>query len=95
MPEGFDEPDDDADNGEHFDVWPENWPAAQLFVACASQWRMVAGMKAVAYAGLDYAGVEAAMRLSGVPRRDRADLFDRIRVMEKAFSRAANARLSG
>jgi hypothetical protein len=24
---------------EHFEVWPENWPAAELFMRCQTQWR--------------------------------------------------------
>jgi hypothetical protein len=28
-----------AQEPEHFDVWPENWPAVELFMRCQTQWR--------------------------------------------------------
>ena len=24
---------------EHFEIWPENWPAVELFMRCQTQWR--------------------------------------------------------
>ncbi|MGN2393356.1 DUF1799 domain-containing protein, partial [Pelomicrobium sp. G1] len=60
------------------EVWPENWPAVELFLGCATQWR-VDGMSG-AVLGLDYQGVEALMRIRRV--RDRAALFDDLQIME-------------
>lgn len=57
-------------------VWPENWAAARLFLASATQWRVsMAGP-----VGLDYAGVRAAALALGVPWDN--DTLDRLRVME-------------
>ncbi len=69
-------------------MWPENWPAVELFLACATQWR-VDGMSG-AVLGLDYQGVEALMRIRRV--RDRAALFDDLQIMERAALRALNRR---
>ena len=30
---------------EHFEVWPENWPAVCLFVRCQTQWRTDNGQR--------------------------------------------------
>lgn len=69
-------------------MWPENWPAVELFLGCATQWR-VDGMSG-AVLGLDYQGVEALMRIRRV--RDRAALFDDLQIMERAALRALNRR---
>lgn len=61
-------------------MWGENAVAWEVFVACASQWRL-AGMAAV---GLDYAAVAAVMGLLGLPDADRRACFHRVRVMEAA-----------
>lgn len=62
------------------EILPANWRAVTLFVAAGSQWRF-AGMDGVP-TGLDYAGVEAAARMSGIEMS--ATLFARLRVMEGA-----------
>lgn len=63
-----------------FEVWPENWPAVELFMAAATQWRH--GGKGPT--GLDYTAVEALMRLRRVAKRDRADLLADVQIMERA-----------
>ena len=30
---------------EHFEVWPENWPAVELFMRCQTQWRTDNGQR--------------------------------------------------
>lgn len=72
--------DDSEDSGVEFLVWPENWTAVQLFVRCDTQWVWTMG----ACLGLDYARVEAVMRISGIPRRRQSELLDEIRIMERA-----------
>ncbi|MBZ0106146.1 MAG: DUF1799 domain-containing protein [Sulfuricella denitrificans] len=59
-------------------VYQENWAAFVLFSRLQTQWRM--GMAGAT--GLDYAGMEAAMRIIGT--RDRAKMFDDISIMERA-----------
>ncbi|MBF0165192.1 MAG: DUF1799 domain-containing protein [Magnetococcales bacterium] len=63
-----------------FAVWQENADPARLFFACATQWRL-AGMDGIP-TGLDYAGVEAAARMSGVALTP--ELFAGVRIMESA-----------
>ncbi|MCO6442344.1 MAG: DUF1799 domain-containing protein [Nitrococcus mobilis] len=60
------------------EVWPENWPTVELFCAVITQWRASFG----GLVGLDYTAEEAAMRMLGIRRVDRPDLFAQLRVME-------------
>lgn len=69
-----------AASQETVEVWPENWPAVELFCAVATQWRASFG----GVIGLDYTAVEAAMRMMRIKPDDRRDLFARLRVMESA-----------
>ncbi|HNB42708.1 MAG TPA: DUF1799 domain-containing protein [Burkholderiaceae bacterium] len=76
-----------------FHLWPEHVPVLELWGVVGTQW-LYAGMGGAT--GLNYAGVEAAMRLHGVPRAERADRFAELRVMERAalaeWARRAKAR---
>ena len=60
-----------------YEVWPENWPAVQAFLACQTQW-IVGGMDGTLI-GLNYQSVEVVMRLY---RCKTAETFDKIRLME-------------
>ena len=62
----------------NFEVWPENWPAVECFLALSTQWRH-AGATGIP-TGLDYAAIPAVARLLG-HRRGR-DLFEKLRIME-------------
>lgn len=79
-----------------FPVMPENWAAVQAFCDLSTQWRcqVVAGLGggAVVWLGLDYPGLQAALDLAGVPRRERRDLFARLQIMERAALPVLNAR---
>lgn len=62
------------------EVWPDCWPAFELFSQCRTQWRVaMAG-----YTGLDYTAVLALMDLHDIPRADRRALLDDIQHMEAA-----------
>lgn len=65
---------------EEFQVEPDCWETVQAFLRVQTQWR-VGGMGGHPI-GLDYAGVEAALRMMRV--RDKAELFDGLQVMEAA-----------
>jgi len=74
-----------ADLAGHFvdddlDVWPENWPALELFSVLGTQWRV--GMAGAT--GLDYTAILAVMDLQHTAPEDRRGLFDDVRVMERA-----------
>lgn len=64
---------------EVFEVFEENWPAVEIFLRLATQWRLGA-MGGVF--GLDYTAVEAVLRMlrTDNPR----EIFDSIQVMEYA-----------
>ncbi|MBP6772716.1 MAG: DUF1799 domain-containing protein [Gemmatimonadaceae bacterium] len=73
-------------------VWPENWRAVEVFVLLASQWRVVVSAASTHWQGLRYEAVESVMRLACVPRKERADVFRQLRVMEIAARDVLNAK---
>ncbi|AUG53940.1 DUF1799 domain-containing protein [Thalassospira marina] len=62
-----------------FAVRPENWPAVELFLVAATQWRLATNG---APYGLDYAGVELAARWAEL--KITPELFADLRIMEQA-----------
>lgn len=62
------------------EVWPENYLSLQVFEAMGTQWRVgISGPT-----GLDYTVLPIVMRQMQVPKKERRQLFDDIRVMEGA-----------
>ena len=61
---------------QHFEVWPGNWPAVDLFLRCQTQWRIGPNGRA----GLDYVAVLEIGRLYGL--EDLPAVFDDLQVME-------------
>jgi hypothetical protein len=61
-------------------VWPRHLPALRLYIDSQTQWRE--GFSGAT--GLDYAGVEALLRLQGVRGAQRAERFAELQVMERA-----------
>ena len=61
-----------------FEVWPDNWPAVEMFLRCQTQWRTT--MSGVC--GLDYSAVEWLFRLYEV--EDQQAVFQDLQVMEAA-----------
>ena len=61
-----------------YQVLPENWEAANLFLKCCTQWRY-AGM-AGACTGLDYNGVDVVMRHTDISNPQ--DAFWRLQQIE-------------
>ncbi|WP_347278607.1 DUF1799 domain-containing protein [Plasticicumulans sp.] len=66
-----------------FEVWPCNWPAVQVFCACATQWRWLQSATEAVRIGLEYTAVEAVMRMRRVPARERPAVLARVQVMER------------
>lgn len=60
------------------EVWPDNMLAVNVFVSMATQWRI--GMSGPT--GLDYTALAHVMRLLGVQQKERADVFECVRIME-------------
>ena len=69
---------------EDFGVWPENWPAIEMFLRVQTQWRTT--MSGVI--GLDYAAVQWLFKLYDV-EEPRALLED-LQVMEVAAMTVIN-----
>lgn len=67
-----------ADDLDVAEIWPENWPAVQLFCVLLTQWRF----SPAGPSGLDYGPVPFAMRMHGIPLADQPDAFWALRVME-------------
>lgn len=61
-------------------VWPDNKAAAQLFLAMRTQWRT--GPSGAV--GLDYGVLPEMWRLLKVPRDERTDRFNELRIIEVA-----------
>lgn len=66
------------------EIWDVNWPAFVVFRSCATQWRVIAGPRILIHLGLDYSGVDIAMRRLAPADADQAALFADIQVMESA-----------
>jgi len=69
---------------EDFEVWPDNWPAVEMFLRCQTQWRTT--MSGVF--GFDYSAVEWLFRLYEV--KDQAAVFEDLQVMEAAAVKILN-----
>jgi hypothetical protein len=74
-----------------FEVWRDNWPTLHVFLGMATQWRWLVGMRSAQRVGLDYPALEVVMRLQGVKRRDRADMFNDVQAMERAALEVFNS----
>jgi hypothetical protein len=70
------------DEPEAFEVYPENWQAACLFLTCATQWRIESTPKGNFPTGLEYGSVETVLRIHDIT--DRPDIFTRLQLMEAA-----------
>lgn len=66
-----------ADEG--FKVMRKNWDSVCAWLACETQWRVLAVKTRLIYLGLDYQGVDVALRRSGT-----ADtVFEDLQIMER------------
>lgn len=64
------------------DVWPENVPALEAFLAVATQWRIAPTGAGFAPVGLDYVAVRVGLRAAGI--RVTPALWADLRVLEIA-----------
>ncbi len=78
-----------------FEVWEENWPTFCMFLSLQRQWRWLAGgMGPPIRLGLDYCAIEPVFRLTGVRKKDRAETFAALQLMENAVMEVENERAS-
>lgn len=68
------------DDGDMFEVWASNWSALVAFLAVETQWRVIVGVGALIWLGLDYAAVDVAFRRLGIGD----DEFAAVQMMELA-----------
>lgn len=73
------------------ELWPENIPAVELYLAAGTQWRYV-GI-AGAPVGLDYVGVRTLMELRAVPASEQPALFADLQILEREHVRLECERL--
>ena len=65
-------------------VWPENWPALQCWLACHRQWRTTFTGLRLLHVGLDYAAVGAWLRDQPYSKKQRQAIWQKLGVMENA-----------
>lgn len=70
--------------GEDFFYHADNEESLFFFFDIDGQWNYIAKLDGVVRTGLNYPGVETAMRLKGVRRKRRAALFTDLQLMERA-----------
>lgn len=74
-------------------VHEDNVQTVLAFVALATQWRVSAvGVGNLVYLGLDYAAIPAVLSLLGVARRERAEVFAGLQLMERVALPLRNER---
>jgi Phage related hypothetical protein (DUF1799) len=81
---------DSKPQDEDFEIWQDNLPALEIFLACHKQWRILTGGDKPWYQGLRYLEVEAVMRIRRI--KNQAAVFADVQVMEEAAMTALNER---
>jgi Phage related hypothetical protein (DUF1799) len=71
-----------------FPIWHDNATSLEVFLACATQWRILTGGDKPWYQGLRYDGVEVVMRNQQI--KNKAAVFADIQVMERAALEGLN-----
>lgn len=70
-------------------MWAEHTEALDVFLACRTQWRIIAGMSGAHHQGLDYPAMESVMRMKGVD--DPSDTLAKIQHIEAGALEALNS----
>lgn len=68
----------DESEADAVEVWDINWKSVSAFIACQTQWRVVAGFSRIVWLGLDYSAVDVVLRRQKARNR----VFEDLRVME-------------
>ncbi|SCX30503.1 hypothetical protein DSM25558_4974 [Agrobacterium sp. DSM 25558] len=63
-----------SEEDEAFKVFATNWESVLAFLACETQWRVIAGAKKLIWLGLDYVAVDIVLRQYEFPNAVFADL---------------------
>lgn len=70
------------------EVWQDNWQTLQVFADLMSQWNV--GMNGVI--GLRYEALPLVFELHNIKRKQQREIFDGLRVMERAAITEINKR---
>lgn len=73
-------------------VWPEHWPALQLFLAVQTQWRVALGMGGAHYQGLDYAAVYGHPKVVRLDPDEQDERLEQLQHIEAGALEGLNAR---
>ena len=78
---------DDSDTFKDTDqgIYPDCWPTVSVFCDMLTQWRV--GPTGIT--GLDYQALPVVFRIRQIRKRDRAEIFNGLQIMERAALRAA------
>ena len=71
-------------------VFYKNRHALNVFIRCSSQWNMSLGMSGAIYTGLDYAGVDAVLRRSGLSNKKQNKVFFEVQEIERGALETLN-----
>lgn len=72
-------------------IEPDNWQTVMVFLAMATQWRIVVGIGGASYQGLRYEGLNFVFRMRRVAADEQPAMFDGLRVMESAALKVMNS----
>lgn len=67
-----------------YELWHDNQATYDVFIALASQWRVLVGMASLHYQGICYTAIESTVKLMGIKRKRWPKLFAELRMMEAA-----------
>lgn len=87
------EPSDEDDEPAAHELWPEHWPAWQVYLGVGSQWRLAIGMGAALWQAPSYVEVERVMARYRVPEEDQDLTFRLYQVLESEALRTMNEKL--
>lgn len=80
----IEDPADEEESADAFEVWAENVETVDVFVSMETQWSFVSVGKGVMVLGLRYEALRELWRPCGVKRKRRGEVMRGLRVMERA-----------
>lgn len=75
-------PQQQRERPDDFELWPEHQEAWNVYLGCATQWRVAVGMGGAYWEGLNYSSVEIVMNRYGVPESMKNKVFSDVQIME-------------
>jgi hypothetical protein len=75
---------------EDFEVWAENWPTLEVFLAMSDQWIWTGGMEP-RRAGLNLCALPVIYEGLQIPRKKRPEMFSVLREMAGAALKILNS----